>query len=185
VTIEDVVSEPVVVAATTATDIDAAIAPVANDVDSSGAPTREMAMRYLVVPERIALEADRSFVPPLEQQRDAAAGSVAQTPSTQQASSTTQPQVQEGRNTRPSARTSSNHDRQPQRPQRSAAGPSAPVKEQEKQSFLRSMMPSLSLGMGAVEPRPKTESRPKTAAKPESKSDQAPRSPTRGFGLFR
>jgi hypothetical protein len=93
--------------------------------------------------------------------------------------------VQEGRNTRPSARTSSNHDRQPQRPQRSAAGPSAPVKEQEKQSFLRSMMPSLSLGMGAVEPRPKTESRPKTAAKPESKSDQAPRSPTRGFGLFR
>lgn len=185
VTIEDVVSEPVVVAATTATDIDAAIAPVANDVDSSGAPTREMVMRYLVVPERIALEADRSFVPPLEQQRDAAAGSVAQTPSTQQASSTTQPQVQEGRNTRPSARTSSNRDRQPQRPQRSAAGPSAPVKEQEKQSFLRSMMPSLSLGMGAVEPRPKTESRPKTAAKPESKSDQAPRSPTRGFGLFR
>jgi hypothetical protein len=59
------------------------------------------------------------------------------------------------------------------------------VQEQEKQSFLRSMMPSLSLGMGAVEPRPKTESRPKTAAKPEAKSGQAPRSPARGFGLFR
>jgi hypothetical protein len=191
VTIEDVVPEPVVVAATTATDIDAAIAPVANDVDSSSTPTREMVMRYLVVPERIALEADRSFVPPLEQQRDAAAGAMAQTPSPQQASSTTQPQVQDGRNTRPAARTSSNRDRQPQRPPRSAAGLSAPAKEQEKQSFLRSMMPSLSLGMGAVEPRPKTESRPKsesrpkTAAKPESKSEQAPRSPARGFGLFR
>jgi hypothetical protein len=185
VTIEDVVAEPVVVDTTTDTDIDVATAPAANDVDSSGAPTREMVMRYLVVPERIALEADRSFVPPLEQQRDAAAGSVALTPSTQQASPTTQPQVQEGRNTRPAARTSSNRDRQPQRPQRSAAGLSAPVKEREKQSFLRSMMPSLSLGMGAVEPRPKTESRPKTAAKPELKSEQAPRSPARGFGLFR
>jgi len=185
VTIEDVVPEPVMVAATTATDIDTVIAPVANDVDSSGAPTREMVMRYLVVPERIALEADRSFVPPLEQQRDEAAGSVAQTPSVQQSSPTSQPQVQEGRTTRPSARTSSNRDRQPQRPPRSAAGLSTPVKEQEKQSFLRSMMPSLSLGMGAVEARPKTEPRPKTAAKPESKSERAPRSPARGFGLFR
>lgn len=191
VTIEDVVAEPVVVDATTDTDIDVAIAPAANDADSGAAPTREMVMRYLVVPERIALEADRSFVPPLEQQRDAAAGSVAQTPSTQQSSPTTRPQVQEGRNTRPAARTSSNRDRQPQRPQRSAAGLSAPVKDQEKQSFLRSMMPSLSLGMGAVEARPKTEprakteSRPKTAAKPESKSEQAPRSTSRGFGFFR
>jgi len=180
VAVRDVVPEPVVVATTTATDIDAAITPAANDAEPSGAAARDTVMRYLVVPERIALEADRSFVPaPEPQQRRAAAGSVANTAPTQASSPGGQAQVQEGRTDRPTTRTSSTRDRQPQRPQRSAAGQSTPVKEQEKQSFLRSMMPKLSLGMGAVEPPPKT------AAKPESKAEQSSRPTFRGFGLFR
>lgn len=182
-----VVPEPVVVAATVATDIDEVIAPAANATEAGVTPARETVMRYLVVPERIALEADRSFVPPAEpdQKDKAVAESVAQTPSTQASSPAAQPQAQQGRTDRPATRTSSNRDRQPQRPPRSAAGQSAPAKQSEKSSFLRSMMPSLSLGMGAVEPSPKSNSKPKTAAQPESKPEQSPRSTFRGFGLFR
>ena len=173
---EPVVAEPVVIAATVATDIDVAPAPVAHDADTSVPPARETVMRYLVVPERIALEADRSFVPPAEpHQRRETADSVAQTPATQSASPSAQSQVQEGRADRTTTRTSANRDRQPQRSSRSAAEPA----KQEKSSFLRSMMPSLSLGMGAVEPAQKT------AAAPESKSPQASRPTFRGLGLFR
>lgn len=182
-----VVAEPVIVATTAATDIDDVIAPVANATEAGVTPARETVMRYLVVPERIALEADRSFVPPAEpEQKGKAAGeAVAQTPATQSSSPAAQSQAQQGRTDRPATRTSANRDRQPQRPPRSAAGQSAPAKQPEKQSFLRSMMPSLSLGMGAVEPSPKSNAKPKTAAQPDSKPEQAPRSTVRGFGLFR
>ena len=168
---EPVVAEPVVVAATSDTDIEPAVTPAAAPAEAGAMPARETAMRYLVVPERIALEADRSFVPPAEpeQRRTAAAETVVTAPTGRSSSSAAA--VQQGRAKHPATRTSSNHDRQPQRPPRSAAGRTAPATEPEKPSLLRSMMPRLSLGMGAVEP--------------ESKSKQAPQSTFRGFGLFR
>lgn len=175
-----IVLEPVVVATTTATDIDTAIVPA---TDGEVPPPRDTVLRYLVVPERIALEADRSFVPAVEarEQQVAVADTVAESPATQP-SPESRFQEQQGRSDRPAARTSSNRGRQPPR---SAAGQSAPAKQPEKPSFLRSMIPSLSVGMGAVEPSPKTPAKPKTAAKPESRTEQSPQSTFRGFGLFR
>jgi hypothetical protein len=173
-----VVLEPVVVATTTATDIDMALAPAAG---AEVAPARDTVMRYLVVPERIALEADRSFVPAVEPREQRVADTVAQSPAAQP-SQESRFREQPGRADRPATRASSNRSRQPPR---SAAGQSAPAKQPEKQSFLRSMMPSLSVGMGAAEPAPQTPAKPKTAAQPGSRPAQAPPSTFRGFGLFR
>jgi hypothetical protein len=124
-----VVSEPVVVAVAPATDIDPVPPPTA---EPAGAPARGTVMRYLVVPERIALEADRSFVPPAdeEQRRDAEAGpgadAIARMPAGQAPSPAVQPPVQQPR---PATRTSSNRYRQPQRPPRPAVGPAAATKK--------------------------------------------------------
>lgn len=174
--VEPVVSEPVVVAAPAATDIDPLVAPVANAEESTPAQTREPAMRYLVVPERIALEADRSFVPSPDQPTSAAV------PETTAAAAPKRPSVapvQPGRAPRAVERTSSSRDRQPQRPPRSAASQPAPAKQPERTSFLRSMIPSMSLGMGAVEPAPRTDAAPERAGEPTQ------RPAFRGFGLFR
>ena len=171
-----VITEPVVVAAPAATDIDPVVAPSASVADTVPAQTREPVVRYLVVPERIALEADRSFVQPPDTPSVAASETTAVAAPTQPST----PPVQTGRPTRPLERTSSSRDRQPQRPPRSAASQTVPTRQPEKASFLRSMLPSLSLGMGAAEP---------AAAPAESTSepagDQPARPAFRGFGLFR
>ena len=176
-----VVAEPVVVAASPSTDIDAAILPGGNAIDAGVTTAHETAMRYLVVPERIALEADRSFVPPPvpEQPGGAAAETVAQALPEQPSSSPPQANVEQGRGQRPTPRTSANRERQSKQSPRSAAGQAAPAKQPQQAPSLRSMMPGLSLGMGAVEPSAKP------AAKPAAKSEQVPRSNSRGFGLFR
>jgi hypothetical protein len=174
--VEPVVSEPVVVAAPAATDVDPLVAPVANTEESTAAQAREPAMRYLVVPERIALEADRSFVPSPDQAASAAV------PETTAAAAPKRPSVapvQTGRAPRSMERTSSSRDRQPQRPPRSAASQAVPAKQPERTSFLRSMIPSMSLGMGAVEPAPRTDAAPERANQPAQKPA------FRGFGLFR
>jgi hypothetical protein len=176
VDIEPVVSEPVVVAAPAATDIDRLVAPVANAEESTPAQAREPAMRYLVVPERIALEADRSFVPSPDQ---AASEAVPETTAAAAPQRPSVAPVQTGRAPRAMERTSSSRDRQPQRPPRSAASQAAPAKQPERTSFLRSMIPSMSLGMGAVEPALRTD------AAPERASEPAQRPAFRGFGLFR
>lgn len=129
-----VVSEPVFVAVTPATDIDIdpGLPPMA---ESAGAPARGTVMRYLVVPERIALEADRSFVYPAdeEQQRDSEAGpgadAIARMPTGQAPSPAVQSPVQQPRPDRPGTRTSSNRYRQPQRSPRPAVGPAAATKK--------------------------------------------------------
>lgn len=174
--VEPVVSEPVVVAAPAATDIDPLVAPVANAEESAPAQAREPTMRYLVVPERIALEADRSFVPSPDQ---AASEAVPESTAAAAPKRPSVAPVQTGRVPRDMERTSSSRDRQPQRPPRSAAGQAAPAKQPERTSLLRSMIPSMSLGMGAVEPAPRTD------APPERASEPAQRPAFRGFGLFR
>jgi len=178
-----VIAEPVVVAATTSADIDAAIAPAGEAVQADVTTAQETTLRYLVIPERIALEADRSFVQPPapEQPREPAAETVVQAPTKHSSSSSIQAGDRPGPGERPAPRGSSNRDRvrQSQPSSRTAAGQPAPAKQTPKTSALRSMMPSLSLGMGAVEPSAKP------AAKPDSKSEQVPRSTFRGFGLFR
>lgn len=171
-----VITEPVVVAAPAATDIDPVVAPIASVADTVPTQAREPVVRYLVVPERIALEADRSFVQPPDTPSVAASTTTAVAAPTQPST----PPVQTGRATRPLERTSSSRDRQPQRPPRSAASQTVPARQLEKASFLRSMLPSLSLGMGAAEP----------AAAPaqstsETDGDQPARPAFRGFGLFR
>jgi hypothetical protein len=173
---EPVVAEPVIVATPAATDIDPVGTPVVTAAESEPAPTREPTMRYLVVPERIALEADRSFVPSPE---DPPAGAVPETTAAASPKQSSVAPVQTGRLPRPTDRTSSSRDRQPQRPPRSAASHAAPAKPAEKTSLLRSMIPNLSLGMGAAEPTPASE------APAQGKSDQATRPAFRGFGLFR
>lgn len=171
-----VITEPVVVAAPAATDIDPVVAPVASVADTVSTQTREPVVRYLVVPERIALEADRSFVQPSDTPSVAASETTAVAAPKQPST----PPVQTGRATGPLERTSSSRDRQPQRPPRSAASQTVPTRQPEKASFLRSMLPSLSLGMGAAEP---------AAAPGETASgkdgDQPARPAFRGFGLFR
>ena len=171
-----VVAEPVVVATPAATDIDPVGTPVVKAAESEPAPTREPTMRYLVVPERIALEADRSFVPSPEDPSDVAAPETTAAASPKQSSVAP---VQTGRLPRPTDRTSSSRDRQPQRPPRSAASQAAPAKPAEKTSLLRSMIPNLSLGMGADEPTPASK------APAQRESDPATRPAFRGFGLFR
>lgn len=178
-----VVAEPVVVAATTSADIDSAIAPVGKTVEADVTTAPETTLRYLVIPERIALEADRSFVQPPapEQPREPAAETVAHAPPKHSSASPIQAGDRQGPGERPAPRSSSNRDRvrQSQPSSRTAAGQPAPAKQTPKTSAARPMMPSLSLGMGAVEPSAKP------AAKPDSKSEQEPRSTFRGFGLFR
>jgi hypothetical protein len=171
---EPVVAEPVVVATPAATDIDPVGTPVVKAAESEPAPTREPTMRYLVVPERIALEADRSFVPSPE---DPSADAAPETTAAASPKQSSVAPVQTGRLPRPMDRTSSSRDRQPQRPPRSAASQAAPAKPAEKTSLLRSMIPNLSLGMGAAEPAPASEAR--------AQGDQATRPAFRGFGLFR
>ena len=173
---EPVVAEPVVVATPAATDIDPVGTPVVKAAESEPALTREPTMRYLVVPERIALEADRSFVPSPEDPSDVAAPETTAAASPKQSSVAP---VQTGRLPRPTDRTSSSRDRQPQRPPRSAASQAAPAKPAEKTSLLRSMIPNLSLGMGAAEPTPASK------APAQRESDPATRPAFRGFGLFR
>lgn len=175
-TVEPIVSEPVVVAAPAATDIDPLVAPVASAVEATATPVREPTMRYLVVPERIALEADRSFVPSPEQAASAAASEATTAAAPKRPSVAP---VQTGRAPRTMERTSSSRDRQPQRPPRSAASQAAPAKQPERTSLLRSMIPNMSLGMGAVEPAPRG------AATPDRASEPDPRPAFRGFGLFR
>jgi hypothetical protein len=173
---EPVVAEPVVVATPAATDIDLAGTPVVTAAESEPAPTREPTMRYLVVPERIALEADRSFVPSPE---DPSTVAVPETTAAASPKQSSVAPVQTGRLPRPTDRTSSSRDRQPQRPPRSAASHATPAKPAEKTSLLRSMIPNLSLGMGAAEPTPAS------GAPAQRESDPATRPAFRGFGLFR
>jgi hypothetical protein len=173
---EPVVTEPLVVATPAATDIDLAGTPVVTAAESEPAPTREPTMRYLVVPERIALEADRSFVPSPE---DPSTVAVPETTAAASPKQSSVAPVQTGRLPRPTDRTSSSRDRQPQRPPRSAASHATPAKPAEKTSLLRSMIPNLSLGMGAAEPTPAS------GAPAQRESDPATRPAFRGFGLFR
>ena len=173
---EPVVAEPLVVATPAATDIDPTGTPVVTAAESEPAPTREPTMRYLVVPERIALEADRSFVPSPE---DPSTVAVPETTAAASPKQSSVAPVQTGRLPRPTDRTSSSRDRQPQRPPRSAASHAAPAKPAEKTSLLRSMIPNLSLGMGAAEPTPASE------GPAQRESDPATRPAFRGFGLFR
>ena len=175
-----VVAEPVLVEAATVTDIESAIASTTTAAELGGAWSRATMMRYLVVPERIALEADRSFVVPSEpEQPEAEPETVSQHPPQRSPPPLAKAQGQQGRGDRPATRTSSNREGQAQRPPRSALGPSARPKQPPKQSFLRSMLPSLSPGMGAAEPEPQP------AGKPEPQPQPSTRSTFRGFGLFR
>ena len=179
-----VIAEPVVVSASPSTDIDSAIAPggkTAETTETGVATAGEPVIRYLVVPERIGLEADRSFVPPPapEQPRAATAETVAQASPAQAATAPAQAGVNQGRGDRPTPRTSANRDRQSKQPVRSATGQAAPAKQAEKTPFLRSMIPSLSLGMGASEPSAQP------APRPEANSERVPRSTPRGFGPLR
>lgn len=166
---EPVVAEPLVVSAPATTDIDPSIASVGNATMPQQAPV----VRYLVVPERIALEADRSFVP--------AADALPVTdvaPETTAEAAPPQSPVQQGRVTKSSERTSSSRDRQAPRPPRSASGQPVPASSREAAAWsLRSMMPRLSLGMGAVEPAPQSKGQPAQATQPGPA--------VRGFGLFR
>ena len=177
---EPVVTDPVVVAAPASTDVDPLLAQVTTAATSDPAPMRELVVRYLVVPERIALEADRSFLPAPESplQHDVATGTTAE-PTSALSAQAEEGSVRQGRAARPTERTSSTRDRQPQRPPRSATGRPVPARQPEKTSFLRSMMPGLSLGMGAVEPAATIPS------SPGRDDEQAPRPKVRTFGLFR
>ncbi|NBT12123.1 MAG: hypothetical protein EBS56_00745 [Planctomycetia bacterium] len=183
-----VIDSPVIVATTSSTDIDPAIATVTTA--EAGAEGVEQVQdlprsgpRYLVVPERIALEADRSFVPVREPAPPAtpAAESTATAASTRKRDTS----IEQGRSATPTERTSSNRDRQTQRPPRSASSRPAPAAAQGTGSWsLRSLLPGLSPSMGAVDAKPS----PNTA-RPD-RSAQATEPPTarpaaRGFFLFR
>jgi len=192
-----VIDSPVIVATTSSTDIDPAIASVTtaetggegvqqvkdvHEVQQVQDPPRT-GPRYLVVPERIALEADRSFVParePAAQTTTAAESTAAAAPARKRDAS-----IEQGRSATPSDRTSSNRDRQTQRPPRSASSQPAPAATQRTGSWsLRSLLPGLSPSMGAVDAKPS----PNTA-RPD-RSAQATDPPTtrpasRGFFFFR
>ncbi len=172
---EPVVTSPVFVADAASTDVDpvqSTAQPQPTDeppVTESRAPVA----RYLVVPERIALEADRSFVPapqPAPATPAAPEATASTTPSATKAAS-----MPKSRSATATDRTSSNRGRQSQspRPPRSASSPpaAAPQKVASQPGglqkaapwSLRSMLPSLSLGMGAAAPASKPQpSKPQT-----------------------
>lgn len=169
---EPVVAEPVIVAPPSVADVEPLQAGEATPV----AQPRPVIARYLVVPERIALEADRSFVPPAPLVAEPVAKpEVTATPATATA---TNPAAQRSRATTSSKRTSY---REPQGPRPPRSASSQPVRGAEAVSgwSLRSMLPSLSLGMGAVESQP-------GADREQTGSPRQPSPPgSRRPGLFR
>jgi len=154
---EPVVASPVIVAvpSSTDTDVDPILATVNATEEPATTQSREPTARYLVVPERIALEADRSFAPaarpdtrpPAAPQSTAAPQSIA----TAQPPQARSAPAQQGRATLSADRTSSNRDRQTQRPPRSASSQPLPAPQRGGSGWswsLRSLLP----GMGAAEP---------------------------------
>lgn len=183
---EPVVTSPVIVADTASTDVDpllATVQPQPTDVPPV-TESRGTVARYLVVPERIALEADRSFVP-APQPAPVTPAAPESTASTTPAP-TTAASMPKSRSANATDRTSSNRNRQPQsqRPPRSASNPPAATSSKaalQQGSLpkaapwsLRSMLPSLSLGMGAAE----SESQPKTS-KPQTQTPRGGRATAR------
>lgn len=169
---EPVVAEPVVVAPPSVADVES---PQAGEIAPVAQP-RPVIARYLVVPERIALEADRSFVPPAPLAAEPVAKPEATaTPATATA---TNPAAQRSRATTSSKRTSY---REPQGPRPPRSASSQPVRGAEAGSgwSLRSMLPSLSLGMGAVESQPSASG--EQAGSPRQPAQPGGRRP----GLFR
>jgi len=157
---QPVVDAPVVVSTHPATDIDPAVD--ARGIEPLRAPAQPP-MRYLVVPERIALEADRSFVPAVrETMQDSDTGAASPEPPRKPV-----PPVQQARVTRPAEPAATGRPGQAPRPPRSAAGQTGPARQPEKASFFRSWLPGLSLGMGAVEQQQRQQppqQQPRTAA---------------------
>jgi len=133
--------------------VELAATPVGTDVEPGPtAKPSEPVMRYLVVPERVALQADRFFVP------ENAAQQVAQktSPETATQQAVSQPVATSRETSPPAARQqpqqakrpttqSTGRKPQPQRSPRSAMQPS------ENPTMFQSMFPNLSAGMSAVE----------------------------------
>lgn len=137
-TTEATAAEPVVPAVTVAS------APISADVEPAAPvqPAPSQASRYLVVPERIALQADRSFVPPGAGVRAIQPPAIEETvqPVVQKPVEIQQTQIRPGR--------TASSKRQPQR---AAANPGqkTPAKGPDQSSF-GSMFPNLSAGVNAV-----------------------------------
>jgi hypothetical protein len=171
-------SEPEVVSVVqpaTETDIEAppAIAPQAKPQAVAATP----AVRYLVVPERIAMQADRSFVAPAP----------AQTPQVQPVQQPkpveqVKPQTQQVAKQPPPVREAP--QAVPQRP-RTARQPTpkpSTAKPRANTSAFQSMFPNLSAGMTAVEEQLQKIKRDREAA--ADAADQQPQQPARSARSF-
>ena len=162
---EPVIAEPLFVAAPSSTDVEPVAAPprdVTRDTVTQPVPVT----RYLVVPERIALEADRSFMPRSDAAATNGAEPGARAPAVAKRPATAP--VQQGRVVKPTERTSSSGGRATPRPPRSASGQVAPQQQRTATWSWRNMIPSLSMGMGAVEPAAATADQPAGAPPPRT-----------------